>query len=110
MTGGKPKLRKLYRNVIGAAEDEAASHGGTIDFDLCGKHPRVHFYLCGQMRVIPFAGTPRVAAHVPTWMRQRIRQKAKEMLSCASDGSPQGQDAKQLDGEAATAGNGAQPL
>lgn len=80
MTGGKLKLSKLYRNVISAAEDEAAAHGGTVDFDLCGRHPRVHFHLAGQMRVIPFAGTPRVAAHVPTWMRQRIRQKAKEMM------------------------------
>lgn len=92
MTGGKPKLRKAYRGVVDAARDEAALVGGTIEVDLCGKHPRVHLLLGREVHIIPFAGTPRVADNGPTAMRQRIRQKAK--MCRDRDRDPEGDETR----------------
>jgi hypothetical protein len=80
VTGGKPKLKKFYREVIGAAEDEAHKCGARlVGFDLTGKHPSVTISRYGEERTRAFPSSPRVAESAVNMMRQQIRRLAREM-------------------------------
>jgi len=80
MTGGKPKLRKSYRAALGAAKDEAAKFGATLEYDLAGAHPSFTITLGEQSRRSLFASTPRTDSQ-PLYMRQRVRQMVRDMSS-----------------------------
>jgi hypothetical protein len=84
MTGGKPKLKKSFRAAIDAGREEAALFGGEVHYDFAyNKHPKVTLVIGDRSWVIPFASTPKVD-HNASWMRQRVRQKAREIASEAT--------------------------
>lgn len=90
MTGGKHHLKKPYRQVMDAARDEADKFGASVDMVTMGRHPRIRLSMGDQIRLIPFAGTPRCVDHGPDHMRQRIRQKVREILDAAPENDRMG--------------------
>lgn len=79
MTGGKPKLKKYYRDVIDAAREEAALFGAAISYDLTTLHPTITVTFGDQHRNVCFAGSPRVEGTQCRHMRQKIRRVGREM-------------------------------
>ena len=80
MTGGKPKLKREYRDIIAAAEEEASLYGGSVSFlGEGGKHPRIEFRLGEQSRTLPFSGTPKAKGCGASHIRQKIRRAVRDM-------------------------------
>lgn len=78
MTGGKPKLRKGYRETIESARAYAESHGATLSYDLVGKHPSVIVTKDGRTASACFPSTPR-APHYEAYGRRAARQALERL-------------------------------
>lgn len=82
MTGGKPKLRKGYRETLAAAREYVEANGATMSYDLRGRHPKIIVERGGVSASSAFASTPRTSEY---WNHgRRAAQQALRALAAAS--------------------------
>lgn len=77
MTGGKPKLKKSYRDLLAGAHEEADPLGIEVGYILQGKHPKLVLSYGEHEVLVPFASTPRVDMQ-REFGRRKVRHVARE--------------------------------